>query len=424
MFKKSDIKMLYFYVLLIFIFMIDHSAMAMEHEQPTKKQRTMTEDGQLIRSGRIITNNVHASIYRHGCLPEIFTEEEINTPNEQGQTALHLAFTEHAILKQHRIDLIRNLVALPYIKLNTQDAQGRTPLFAALERNREYHCFVKQILDAGADVNIANGLGTSPLHQVMNHKSEPNPRLISHLLNQGANPNEMDNNRTLLEVAMSLCSKKKLNYIHKFLEAGADVNLVNDQGQHALFKATAKNLGSNILQTLIDYGANINLADHQGQTSLYNACLYGNQEALHTLITAQPSKHSNNIDKILLLGVICNRENVVDLALGQTFLDENKTRKTFDKFSKLLSLHDHRRQFIVKDPKIPYDFKAFINRKSEQVLINDEHLQRRILRKIRNYLVRQDIATMQYFCYKTDYGKKLNTDICNMIFEYYKTPSV
>ncbi len=297
MLQKSHIKMLYFYLLLIFIFMIDHSVIAMEDEQPTKKQRTITEDGQLIRFGRVVSNNVHASIYRHGCLPEIFTEEEINTPNEQGQTALHLAFTEYAILKQHRIDLIRSLVALPYIKLNTQDAQGRTPLFAALERNREYHCFIKQILDAGADVNIANGLGTSPLHQIMCRKSEPNPRLISHLLSQGANPNEMDNNRTLLAVAMSLRSKKKLNYINKFLEAGADVNLVNDQGQHALFIATAKNLGSDILQKLIDYGANINLADHQGQTSVFNACLYGNQEALNTLITAQPSKQSKSLSE-------------------------------------------------------------------------------------------------------------------------------
>ncbi len=115
---------------------------------------------------------------------------------------------------------------------------------------------------------------------------------------------------------------------------------------------------------------------------------------------------------------------MVDLALGQTFLDEKKTRKTFEKFSKFLSLHDHRRQFIVKYPKIPQDFKAFINQESEKNLINDQFRQRRILKKIHNYLIRQDIENMQYFCYKTDYGKKLNIDICNMIFEYYKTPNV
>lgn len=78
-------------------------------------------------------------------------------------------------------------------------------------------------------------------------------------------------NDTLLEVVQFSSTKYTLNDVKELLEAGADVNAKNNDGNTALILAarnTDINNSFNAVKTLLEAGANVNIANNEGKTAL------------------------------------------------------------------------------------------------------------------------------------------------------------
>ncbi len=102
----------------------------------------------------------------------------------------------------------------------------------------------KDFINKGADVNIKNGDGKTPLHIAVEKNYEDIVRL---LLQKNADLNTKDNNgNTPLHIAV-----KNGNYfvVKELLRAGADKNIKNNEGKTAL--DIAKELGDDEIIDLL-----------------------------------------------------------------------------------------------------------------------------------------------------------------------------
>ncbi len=132
-----------------------------------------------------------------------------------------------------------------------------TPLAQATDATgRESREVTRLLLQRGADPNIADEVGRTPLMSA----SVETARL---LLARGARVNAQDvYGGTALMTSTDNLAKTRLLLAH-----GADVNARNNEGQTALFRCD----NQAILELLLKRGADINAADESGETALMEA---------------------------------------------------------------------------------------------------------------------------------------------------------
>ena len=109
-----------------------------------------------------------------------------------------------------------------------------------------------EMIDAGADVNGAQGDGTTPLHWAV---YKVDVELIRLLLERGAKPDVMNNygSSPLAEAA----KVGNAQLVEILLDAGADVESANQEGQTALMLA-ARAGSMNVAEVLVGHGADVN----------------------------------------------------------------------------------------------------------------------------------------------------------------------
>jgi ankyrin repeat protein len=121
--------------------------------------------------------------------------------------------------------------------------------------------------------------------------------IIDKLLSLGADPNIADNNgdtpliKTIwLSMSTSVSKERIIELVIKLVGAGADVNAKNESGRTALFTAIYQNC-TDIAMYLIEYGARCELEDilMSNFTLLHYACFQGN----YTLVKALLEKKCN-----------------------------------------------------------------------------------------------------------------------------------
>ncbi len=140
-----------------------------------------------------------------------------NSPNEQGQTALHLA------LRDNSPGVVRALMVHPGLKVDAANRNDETPLMmAALRGNLES---MRQLLQRGATVNRA---GWTPLHYAA---TGPSPQAVGLLLDQGANVDARSpNGSTPLMMAARYGDEASVALL---LARGADPHALNQPGLDA-----------------------------------------------------------------------------------------------------------------------------------------------------------------------------------------------
>ena len=206
-------------------------------------------------------------------------------------------------------DLIRGL-STPAIRaavdagadINVRNDHGETPLHRAGRWGE--HAVILALLDSGADIHAKDDDGHTPLHAAA---MQDDPGVIRSLLDAGADieakSEESDSEfvisshmrgETPLHKATRNGSPAALKAL---LHAGADINAKNDRGETPLHSAAAwggynertNKANLEMIQALLDAGADINAKDVDGNTPLDLAKSEGNPLGIRLLEEASGS---------------------------------------------------------------------------------------------------------------------------------------
>ena len=115
-------------------------------------------------------------------------------------------------------------------------------------------------MERGANVNVRNGLGMTPLYYVCyNHKNfKEEMKIARYLIDHGANVNNEDINQLTPLLYATDDNYNNLELIKLLVEKGADVNHKDRSGLTPLMKAVCHPQYLDIIKYLIEKGADIN----------------------------------------------------------------------------------------------------------------------------------------------------------------------
>jgi ankyrin repeat protein len=165
--------------------------------------------------------------------------------------------------------------------VNFYNACFCTPLmFAVMNSKRIGLCCIRNIIEAGADVNATDNTKNTPLHYAVNHIEIIHDEIICMLLDYGANINTRNNNG--LTPLMILCKRKILgccddvinmiiDKISNSCELNIELDIVDIEGKTLLMHAIAnskRNGFVDIIRKILDMGAKTDIKDKNNDTVL------------------------------------------------------------------------------------------------------------------------------------------------------------
>ena len=148
---------------------------------------------------------------------------------------------------------------------------------------------VEDAINAGADVNVRNGSGDTPI--MLAAECNSNSEVTTALINAGADINAM-NERGWMPIMVAALSNSNPAVTTALINAGADVNATRINGETPLLLATVINSNPEVMIALIKAGADVNACESTGLTPLTSAAKQNpNPEFVTTLLKlgANPS---------------------------------------------------------------------------------------------------------------------------------------
>lgn len=202
---------------------------------------------------------------------------DVNKKDAKGMTLLH-----HAVLNGD-LELTRQLLDNG-ADVNVATYETITPLHCAVSQDEH---LVELLLDRGADVNCQTVLNFTPLHYVVSDRQKNNwkmpekfkektcPKLIDKkrrilklLLNRGARIDQRNCRKmTCLNFAVALYSQEIVGLV---LDYGANPNLKNDLNMFPLHYAVERQ-EFELVELLLQHGADVNVKDFLGKTPIIYA---------------------------------------------------------------------------------------------------------------------------------------------------------
>jgi ankyrin repeat protein len=194
--------------------------------------------------------------------------------------------------------------------VNVLDKLGVSPLHQASQGGRLD--IVQLLLDHGADINLQNSQGIPPLGLA---SRAGNIELLRLLLQRGANVNSQ--NKSGRSVLYSAARCGHLNVVQLLIESGANVDLQTKHGSNPLYFASSEG-HIKLAELLIQHGANVGSRNNPGRTPLHAASLMGHVQLAELLIHggAQLDSRDNKGQTPLHLAALNGRLGVAKLLVG------------------------------------------------------------------------------------------------------------
>ena len=223
-----------------------------------------------------------------------------NIHEGEGNTSLHAAVlgccTDEILL-----EIIRHKV-----QLDARNVHGQTSLLLACSYRRQN--FIKILLQAGSNPNIADNHGDTCLHATITGGCSK--WIIHTLIENGADVNAA--NKENVTALMIACGNGRAGTINVFLDAGADPNITDAYGYTCLSYANYGKCRKDDLQAIIDHGVDVNATSKQNKTALMWACEKGNVHAINVMLNAgaNPNTADANGDTCLFKAISarCNKQ--------------------------------------------------------------------------------------------------------------------
>lgn len=193
---------------------------------------------------------------------------DFNLTDGEGNTILH------TLIKQRMPMRFIDFVLMKKPDVNLRDADGNTPLMLALQKGDTQ--LVEKLIAAGADVNVANEKGATPLNYAL--LSIRDPALLEKVITRKVNVNLQDKNGNT-PLMFVLKTSRDPTAVELLLDADADVNIKDKNGDTPLMYVTRMMKENDFLDSdyftelLLDFGAKVNERDAKGDTPLMNLIL-------------------------------------------------------------------------------------------------------------------------------------------------------
>ena len=263
------------------------------------------------------------------CLLDAKTD--VNHVSSAGYTPLHIA-----VMKSN-IDLV-SLLLNQSLNINVMSIDGQTPLHVAADTGNE--TVIQKLLAQKADPSLKDARGNISLHLVVQPKQETKPRLlktrtrvgIGHrcvyqtffracskqtvraIIDHGADVNAVNNKcQTALWLA---CCDGQVELVTVLLNAGADPNIVDENGDSSLHAAMYGHCNIETIQQMIDRGADVNVRSKDCAIPLLLACSTAQAEAVGILLKSNANPNVTDIDGTSLHAAVngdCRKETLQEI---------------------------------------------------------------------------------------------------------------
>jgi len=182
--------------------------------------------------------------------------------------------------------LVPTAIASPFLPAAIASPSLNDRLYAAVRAGKVAE--VRQLLAAGADVNVRDSLGGTPL---LDAAWAGNLEITKLLLAGGADVNVRRDGvgSTALEYAVATIHTA---VVHALLDAKARLDIPYTNGRNILHEAAAKG-NREIVDALIGAGAPVNAIDATGKTPLDEAVLHGRAAAVAALLA-----HGADVERV------------------------------------------------------------------------------------------------------------------------------
>ncbi len=331
---------------------------------------------------------------------------------EYERTALHQAII-------HNRAAIVPKMAKSGADVNSKDIQGETPLDIAVSY-RFYH-IVRMLLDFGADVDGSNALYNSiypydddikTFNLIMEHHLDVDVtdkdgntilmrafqfgknEIIETLLESGADINKLNNEKeNILFFVDSQCSDEILK---KVIKKGVNLNQKSSKGYTPLHKAVFANRSEKHVKLLVEAGADVNILDNQNRTPLHHLLTYDKNSAIlaEWLIDKGADINLKTNDDVTVLHMVSSIDDAHRSLLPRVIKDSSIDINAVDDRGSTPLF------YAVQDGCVQ-NIKLLLEHGANPDIMNDYGSSPRILSK---YHYNQDI--MKLF---KDYDKKINS---------------